>query len=252
MRFGFQAVSPVAQRTRRGLLYLCLLILWILCLVVAEGEADVVISEGEIQDVVTDYVQAMMSDFPGQIEVAVRRKGDLVVPGTGSVELQVRPAEGRTRLRSVPAVLEIHRGPVCVERHLLSADVRYFDHVAVADREIGRGETLQAGALRLEQREVTTRLGRYVRSLEGAEKMRTRSRIRAGRPVDERLLEPVPAVERRDQVRIEARVGAVIALALGVATESGTVGDRIVVQNIDSREKLLTEIVAPGLVRAVF
>jgi flagella basal body P-ring formation protein FlgA len=252
MRIGFQAVSPLAQRARRGILYLCLLILWILCLVVAEGEADVVVSEGEIQDVVADYVQGMMSDFPGEIEVTVRRQGDLVVPGTGSVELMVEPAEGRARLRSVPAVLEIHRGPVCVERHLLSADVRYFDQVAVAEREIGRGETLQAGALRLERREVTTRLGRYVRSLEETERMRTRTRIRAGRLVDERLLEPVPAVERRDQVRIEARVGAVVALALGVATESGTVGDRIVVRNIDSREKLLAEIVAPGLVRTIF
>ncbi len=50
----------------------------------------------------------------------------------------------------------------------------------------------------------------------------------------------------------EPQFGVVQAAALGVATESGVVGDRIVVQNLDSREKLLAEVIGPGVVRALF
>jgi flagella basal body P-ring formation protein FlgA len=40
--------------------------------------------------------------------------------------------------------------------------------------------------------------------------------------------------------------------ANGVASQSGVVGDKIVVQNSSSREKLLAEVIEPGRVRVAF
>lgn len=47
-------------------------------------------------------------------------------------------------------------------------------------------------------------------------------------------------------------MGGVRAVVPGTADESGAVGDRITVRNLGSRERLLAEIVAPGVVRVVF
>ena len=57
---------------------------------------------------------------------------------------------------------------------------------------------------------------------------------------------------RGDRVRIQVAVGRVVASTEGVAAEAGAVGERIVVQNLSSREKLVAEVVSPGVVRIVF
>ncbi len=236
---------------RRALIYVVLMILWMFCLMLTDGEAEVVVSKEEIHAVVTEYVGEVLSDFEGEIEVSVRRQGDLKLKGTGAVALHVRPSQGRSSARSFPVTLEVRRGPVVIREYLMSANVRYFDQVVVASRPILRGEPVLE-AVRVERREVTTRLGRYVREASELEGMRARTRIGTGRPIDTRYVERIPAVERKDRVRIQANVGGIRAVTVGVAKESGAIGDRIVVENIDSREKLLVEVLAPGVVQVVF
>jgi len=237
---------------RRNLFYICLLVLWMLCLVVIEVQAEVLVTKAEVETVVRDFVWDRVSGFDGEVTVSVRHLRDIRVAGTGPVALRVRPNQGRDRRGSVSGVMEIRRGPVCVAQHLVSADVKFFADVAVADREIRRNESMTVDAIRFERLEVTGRMGRYIGSVSELTGLRSRSRISAGRIVDPMLLEETPAVERRDRVRIKVVIGTVRAFAAGMATESGVVGDRIIVQNLDSREKLLAEVVAPGVVQAVF
>ena len=237
---------------RKMLIYTGLMVLWVLCLTLTEGGADVVVAEEEIHTAVTDYVRGALSEFGGEVEVSVRRRGDLTVEGTGAVGLRVRPSRGRSSARQVPVVLEVHRGEKVVGEYLMVADVRYFDRVIVASRPIMRGEPITDGAVAAERREVTTILGRYVTDLSKLEGMRAKMRIGFGRPVGKRYLERIPAVERGDMVRIRADVGTVTASTVGVANASGAVGERILVRNLSSRQKILAEVVAPGVVRVVF
>jgi len=245
----------VADKKRQlmlKLIYAGLIALWMLCLMVSDGTAEVVVSETEIHGVVTEYVRGLLDDFEGELKITVRRRGNLSVKGSGSVVLQIRPSQGRSSDRSFPLVLEILRGPVIVGEHLVTANVRYFDEVVVAARLIERGEPITSDVIVLENREVTAVLGRYTRDPSRVIGSQAKSRIGSGRPIDGRFLEPIPLVERKDLVRIEIRIGAITASTEGVATESGAVGDRIVVQNLASREKLLAEVIAPGVVRVAY
>jgi flagella basal body P-ring formation protein FlgA len=104
----------------------------------------------------------------------------------------------------------------------------------------------------MEERDVTTVLGRYVRDPAELAGKRAKMRIAYGRMIDVRYLEPIPVVNRGDQVCIRAKIGTVTVSALGLSTESGAVGDRIVVKNVDSREKLVAEVVAAGVVQVAF
>ena len=224
----------------------------VLLLATGNVQADVAVPKAEVQTAVSDYVLSLLTDFEGEVEVSVRRQGDLLVEGTGAVQLRARPSGDRSSARRIPVMLEVHRGPALLREYLLSAEVRYFDRVVVAARSIRRGEPITEEAVRVERREVTTMLGRYSTDLSELEGMRAKMRIGFGRPIGVRYVERIPAVERGDRVRIRADVGRITASTAGLAAGSGAIGDRIVVQNLSSREKLLAEVVAPGVVRVIF
>lgn len=236
---------------RRPICYTLLTILWTLCLTVNTG-ADVVVPEAEIHTAVRDYVRGLLSAFEGEVAVEVRRQGDLRVEGTGAVRVRVRPSQTRSSARMVPVTLEVCRGPVVIREYLLAADVSYFDEVVVAARPIQRHEPIDEGAVAMERREVTTILGRYVGDVAELEGMRAKMRIGFGRPIDRRYVERTPMVERGDRVRIQVVIGGVRASTDGVAGESGAMGERILVQNPSSREKLVAEVIAPGVVQVGF
>lgn len=237
---------------RKKLFYIILLILWVLCLTAVDSGADVLVAEAKIHGAVEAYVRKVLVDFPGDIQVLVRHRGDLRIGGTGAVKLQVRPSQERSQARSIPVMLEVRRGSVLVREYPLTAQVRYFDNVLVAGRPLLRGEPLEGDAVNVERREVTTMLGRYLTDVSELKGRQARMRIGFGRLIQERYTERIPVVNRGETVRIRVDVGGVSATAVGVARATGAVGDHIVVQNTTSREKLLAEVVGPGLVRVVF
>lgn len=229
--------------------YGALLLAWAVLLSIAESGAGVVVTEGRIRQAVEDYVRQALVDFSGEIQVDVRRFGDFPVAGTGRADVVVRPGQDRSNSRSIPVFVDIVRGPAVVQSFPVTAVVRYFDDVVVAARPIERGESLQSEAVTIERREVTTLLGRYLRDPGALQGKQARMGIGFGRVIDARYAESIPLVNRGDQVQIRVAVGGIQAVAHGVATQSGAAGDRILVQNTASREKLLAEVVAPGVVK---
>lgn len=234
------------------LFYIGLMIVWVFCLMVGEGRADVVVSEAEVHAAVTEYVQDRLSGVSSDIEVTVRRRGELVIDGVGAVRLRVRQDRLRSQARSIPLVLEVMRGPALVREYRLVADVRYFDDVVVAARSIMRGERVGEEAVIIERRDVTMMLGKYFSSVKELEGMQAKMRIGFGRPLNMHYVEQRPLVERGDMVRIEAKVGGIVAITMGLAKDKGAKGDHVVVMNTSSREKLLAEVIGPGKVRVLF
>ena len=237
---------------RRTIGYMLLMFLFVGLIIVGEGIADVTVSEKDVHTTVKDYVTDMLADFEGDIEVDVRRRGPIAISGIGQVELNVVPSSRRSNGRMIPVLLEVTRGPVVVETFPIVANVKYYDHVLVASRPIQRGEQLASEAFSIERRPVTTILGRYVNSLAELEGKRAKMRIPFGRHIDPRFIEQIPDVSRGDRVLIEVQVGGIRASADGIASQNGIVGEKIVVQNSSSREKLLAEVVEPGRVCVAF
>ncbi|MGA1196597.1 MAG: flagellar basal body P-ring formation chaperone FlgA, partial [Candidatus Latescibacterota bacterium] len=175
-----------------------------------------------------------------------------VIDGVGAVRLRVRQDRLRSQARSIPVVLEVMRGPALVREYQMMADVRYLDDVVVAMRSIERGELIDEGSVTIERCDVTMLLGKYFSSMEQLEGLQAKMRIGLGRPLNMHYLEQRPLVERGDMVRIEAKVGGIVAVTMGLAKDKGAEGDHIVVMNTTSREKLLAEVIGPGKVRVLF
>ena len=237
---------------RRTIGYTLLMILWGGLLTIGEGIADVTISEQDVHTAVQEYVADLLTNFSGDVEVTVRRRGPIAISGAGKVTLKVVPSGRRTNGRMIPVVLQVRRGTVIVESIRIVANVASYDHVLVASRPIQRGETLESEAFSIEHRPVTTILGRYVYDPAQLDGKRAKMRIPFGRHIDPRFVETIPDISRGDRVMIEVNVGGIHASADGVASQSGVVGDKIVVHNSSSREKLLAEVIEPGRVRVAF
>ena len=237
---------------RRTLGYTLLMVVWGGLLTVGEGTADVTISEQDVHTAVETYVSEMLAEFEGEVEVDVRRRGLISISGTGPVSLNVISSSRRSNGRMIPVLLEVSRGPVVIETFPMVANVKYYDNILVASRPIQRGESLAAEALSVERRPVTTILGRYVSDPLELNGKRAKMRIPFGRHIDPRFVETIPDINRGDRVLIEVRVRGIRASADGVASQNGVIGEKIVVQNTSSREKLLAEVVETGRVRVAF
>ncbi len=233
---------------RKSFVYSTLVAIWVALLCLGEGIADVAVSESQVQEAVESYVNDFL-DFSGDLEITARRRGPVMVSGTGSVSVQVVPSSRRVSARAIPVLVEFVRGPVVVETIPVVATVRYFEQVLVAARPIQRGERLESEAVNLERREVTAHLDRYFTNTDDLEGKRVKTRIGFGRTIEPRYIEAIPTVSKGDLVRIEVRLSGVTASVEGIASESGVTGDVIVVKNAASRQKLMAEVIGPGRVR---
>ena len=146
-------------------------------------------------------------------------------PGTPVGRVSVRvvlTASGRQTL-DVPVVL----------------DVRHFDNVVIATKEIQRGQLIAKPDLYFDRQEVTTLVGycsssenligtKAKRAIGAAQMVRQADVEAAGRPSEPFL------VKRRDRVKLIGRTEVLLVTVVGEALQDGRVGEVIKVRNVDS------------------
>ncbi|MFN0007799.1 MAG: flagellar basal body P-ring formation chaperone FlgA [Planctomycetota bacterium] len=152
------------------------------------------------------------------------------VAGHWSVPIDVR-ADG-TRMQTVWVAL----------------DVRLFERVPVAARDLRRGEAFQADAWSLERVAIEASAPRSPQPalLQGATSMRDLAR---GERIVATDVHREILVRSGDDVEIEVVRGLVHARRMAVARGQGAEGDRIEVQSGENQRRLVGVIVARGLVR---
>ncbi len=127
--------------------------------------------------------------------------------------------------------------------------VRVWERVVVAARPLPRGAALAPQDLRLEEREVTSRLRGYFRSLEAVRGRLLRTALPQGAVLEPGLVRDPPLVRRGQPVTLVAgRPGLEVRMA-GTALQDGARDQVVAVRNNRSRRLVRGRVVAPGLVR---
>ncbi|MFH0911600.1 MAG: flagellar basal body P-ring formation chaperone FlgA [Planctomycetota bacterium] len=122
--------------------------------------------------------------------------------------------------------------------------------VAVAVRPIRRSETLQAGDLRMEIREVAGSLKPFT-ALDRLVGKRAKTAIRADCVVDQGAVETPPLVVRNQVVPVTAQAGIFTVSHFAKALAPGAAGDVIPVKNIDSGETYAARVKQDGALELV-
>jgi len=108
--------------------------------------------------------------------------------------------------------------------------------VLVATHTIDRGKPVAAADVTLKKMKITHYNRTPFTHVSQISNMQSRMTIAAGTIIDDNLVQPIPAVEKGEMVNISFSVNRVSVSIRGVARESGTIGEKIWVENIMSKK----------------
>ncbi len=123
--------------------------------------------------------------------------------------------------------------------------------IAVATRELSRGQVLTHKDVRLEERDVAPLRRGYFQSQEEVIGKKLKRSIRMSDPITPPKITTPVAVKRGSKVMILASTGAIQVRMNGKALDNGSVGERIKVENQNSRREIEATVVGPGMVEVV-
>jgi flagella basal body P-ring formation protein FlgA len=123
--------------------------------------------------------------------------------------------------------------------------------VVVTCLPIARGEIITSDKCTIQKRNITAFGPTPYTSIAALKNKRAARSLKPGTILHNRLLLTVPDIEKGDAVSIVLKKGRIAITVSGVARESGEIGDRIWVQNRNTRKLIRVEIRDKGIVEAL-
>jgi flagella basal body P-ring formation protein FlgA len=130
--------------------------------------------------------------------------------------------------------------------------VHAWGRAVVATTNLAPGTKLTAADLTLSRLDILATNGAYLTDPRQAEGMILRANVRAGAPILMPLLDRPLLVHRGDTVVLTLRDSAITIRTSEIAMEDGRVGDRILVENPDSKKTVRAAVVDSGAVEMRF
>jgi len=131
----------------------------------------------------------------------------------------------------------------------VKADLRREGRVVVTTRSISSGQTIESIDLELVERTLDSGRADWIRRPREVVGMVARTRIPKGRAIRASQIKSPPVVCRRDDVVVEAHVGARLVEGRRRALEEGAVGDTIRVRMEPRNNLVLARVVDSRRVR---
>lgn len=164
--------------------------------------------------------------------------------------LRVEPAQDSTRRWGRIPYLISCAEPVWEFRGRAEVSLRV--PVATARRAIPRGEILDRSTVMLRTRDLAGIYGDFVTDARQLYGKRARRAIRSGQEITLDQAEAPLLVERGDNVVIRVAQGGIQASMRGVALQSGSLGEGILVRNLSSDKEITAWVVEKGIVETRF
>lgn len=207
--------------------------------------------EGTLESALRDFVEARCLRDGGRIEIRFSPAGAeaLRTPGPAS-RFRIHP-RNEQRLGLVSFDVDVLDRGTTVRSLPIVAEVALLKEVVVARRAINRGESVEARALRIEERRFTDQAALGLTDLSAAVGMESRGLIRPGEMLSASDLQTRPVVTRGQPVTIWMKQGSLVIRASGKAQESGGLGQQIRVLRDGTRRKqdiLEAVVTGPGTV----
>jgi flagella basal body P-ring formation protein FlgA len=130
--------------------------------------------------------------------------------------------------------------------------VHAWGQAVVAATNLAPGSRLTAADLSMARLDIMTTNGAYLTDPRQAEGMILRTNVRSGAPILTALLERPVAVHRGDTVVLTLYDSTITIRVSAIAMEDGRVGDRILVENPDSKKTVRAAVADSGAVEMHF
>lgn len=195
--------------------------------------ASQILSGDALSRAIEDKLRAALPRTLDVAEIRVPLLSDLKVPDGSDFEIKLSGVGGAG---PITAEIVVKDGETLVRSQRVAVRVDTVSTLIVADGELGRGQTIGAGevrVLRVPESRIPDDAIRNVAELEGAALRRS---LKDGEAVTKRSLELLPLIHRGDRVTMVAEGGGIRITATGEALGSGRRGDAVKVRNLDSQK----------------
>jgi len=168
---------------------------------------------------------------------------DSVVVPAGKQEIKFDIKSSRQYKRNIFVLTSIFVDQKCCEKFFISAKIRTFETVLVAQKKILPNENLQNEDVELINKE-TTAINRTVfHSVENINGYRTKRFIPKGTVLSQEMIEPIPLVSRGDQVTLVVKNENFLITSIGKALQNGCKNEWVDVLNINSNKRLTGKVI---------
>jgi flagella basal body P-ring formation protein FlgA len=206
-----------------------------------------------VEEVVLAYIRQALPVKNVTVRIKeIQFKNDAILP-KGVVTFKVEPPGNRDLSGKVPLAVSIYVGGKLEKKIWAVADIEVLKKVIVAKRPLGRHREITEDDIEVEEMNVAKLPSNSLTDYGDILGKRTRKAIDVRAVLRSDMIEFPPLVKRGDVVMVLAESAAMRITALGVVKErEGREGERILVENLDSKKGIYAQVVDSKTVRVDF
>ncbi len=199
-----------------------------------------------------DYIYQNLNYEQSDIELELLNTPDEILRPYGELELKIANLRNRNLLGRTTIPIEIYIDNELYRRVHLRYNIGVWQEVLIAKDNLSRGDNITRSDFEIEERKITSSNTDYILPNDNTlSSYELRTALSAGRALKTRMVTLPDLVERWSDVQLIAQVGGVQIIAQARARDSGQLGDRIIVENKTSGERIEAEVIGQGQVRVV-
>jgi len=211
------------------------------------------VSKERIEEVVLAYIRQAMPLEKDTIRVKEIQFSNEVILPKGVVTFSVEPPGNRNLFGKVPLAVSIYVGGKLERKVWAVADIEVLKKVIVAKRPLGRSREITEDDVEVQEMDVARLPSNPLTEYRDILGKRTRKAIDVRTVLRSDMIEFPPLVKRGDVVMVLAESAGMRITAMGVVKErEGREGERILVENLDSKKGIYAQVVDSKTVRVDF
>ncbi|MDJ0782886.1 MAG: flagellar basal body P-ring formation chaperone FlgA [Desulfosarcinaceae bacterium] len=205
-----------------------------------------------IKTAVTVFLQREMPWPKKAVRIkTIRGLASLTIPA-GKADLKVTASRGSKYLGSVPLAVSIFSNGEFYKRVWVTAVIEVRSQVVVVAKPLGRHQPIAADDLKLVATDLSEVPSNAITRIDAAVGMRTKRKLFPKTVLREDYLEAPYVVQRGDLVQMVASSDTLKLTAQGITKERGRKGERIRVENTDSKKQVYAIVVDASTVEVQF
>ena len=211
------------------------------------------ITKEDIKRVVADFIYASIPWDREKVKIRDIRVRDNVILPKGKISYGVEPLKNTDFKGSVPLPLHFKVNGSFQKRILVTADIEVSAEVVVTKRPLRRYRRITEDDIEMREKNLAELSTNVILDYEEVLGKRAKRNISANRVLRSDLIEFPPLVKRGDVVQIIAESGGLRITALGMVKQrEGRRGERVRIENIDSKKSLYGRVLDARTVKVDF
>lgn len=210
------------------------------------------IDKERIKDIVLDYIYKNNPWEKERLTVRTVNVKDNVILSKGKMSYRVINQKGKDFLGTLLLSVIFEVNGEEQKKIFVTADIDVLTEVVVANRPIKRRKLITENDVRLQEMDLADLSSNTIMNLEEVLGKRTKREISPNLVLRTDLIEFPPLIKRGDVVLMIAESDCIRITSIGKAQEEGLRGERIKVENLNSRKQIYAEIIDHNTVKVAF